>query len=130
MPGSWDNLVTQDIESMEILKDAAATAIYGSRAANGVVLVTTKAASQGKLNIEVESYVGMNDYNFIKMQSAEKYAELIRDVMRYQTYGVMNAELWQNSPIDTRKGLEMFNSTWAENYYEKGINFDWQKAVL
>src|SRR5699024_1947209 len=37
MPGSWDNLISQDIESMEILKDAAATAIYGSRAANGVV---------------------------------------------------------------------------------------------
>lgn len=130
MPGSWDNLVSQDIESMEILKDAAATAIYGSRAANGVVLVTTKAASQGKLNIEVGSYVGMNDYNFIKMQSAEKYAELIRDVMRYQTHGAMNAELWQNSSIDTRKGLEMFNSTWAENYYEKGINFDWQNALF
>lgn len=130
MPGSWDNLVTQDIESMEILKDAAATAIYGSRAANGVVLVTTKFASQGKLNIEVGSYVGMNDYDFIKMQSAEKYAELIRDVMRYQTHGIMNAELWQNSFIDTRMGLEMFNSTWAENYYEKGINFDWQNALF
>ncbi|NLH29396.1 MAG: TonB-dependent receptor plug domain-containing protein [Bacteroidales bacterium] len=132
MPGSWDNLVSQDIASMEILKDAAATSIYGSRASNGVVLVTTKAAAQGisKLNIEVNSYVGMNRYNFIKMQSAEKYAELIRDVMRYQTHGIMNPDLWENSFIDTRKGMEMFNATWAENYYEKGINFDWQKALF
>lgn len=63
MPGSWDNLVSQDIASMEILKDAAATAIYGSRAANGVVLVTTKSASQGKLSIEVGSYIGINTYD-------------------------------------------------------------------
>ena len=130
MPGSWDNLVSQDIASMEILKDAAATAIYGSRAANGVVLVTTKAAAQGKLTIEVGSFLGINTYDFIKMQSAEKYAELIRDVMRYQTHGIMNKELWENTFIDTRKGLEMFNSTWAENYYDKGINFDWQEALF
>lgn len=130
MPGSWDNLVSQDIASMEILKDAAATAIYGSRAANGVVLVTTKSASQGKLSIEVGSYIGINTYDFIKMQSAEKYAELIRDVMRYQTHGVMNKELWENTFIDTKKGMEMFNSTWAENYYENGINFDWQEALF
>ncbi|MDD2299546.1 MAG: TonB-dependent receptor [Fermentimonas sp.] len=132
MPGSWDNLVNQDIESMEILKDAAATAIYGSRAANGVVLVTTKAARDGisKVNIEVNSFIGLNDYDFIKMQSAEKYAELIRDVMRYQTHGAMNAELWQNSSIDTKRGMEMFNSTWAENYYNKGINYNWQEALF
>ncbi|MFV0268719.1 MAG: carboxypeptidase-like regulatory domain-containing protein, partial [Draconibacterium sp.] len=132
MPGSWDNLVSQDIESMEILKDAAATAIYGSRASNGVVLVTTKSAAKGvsKLNIEIGSYIGINKYNFIKMQSAEKYAELIRDVMRYQTHGVMDQELWKNSPIDTQKGMEMFHSTWATNYYEKGINFDWQDAIF
>jgi len=132
MPGSWDNLASQDIASMEILKDAAATAIYGSRAANGVVLVTTKSAKDGasKVNIEVSSYVGVNDYGFIKMQSAEKYAELIRDVMRYQTHGVMNADLWHNSSIDTRRGMEMFNATWAENYYDKGINYDWQEALF
>lgn len=132
MPGSWDNLVSQDIESMEILKDAAATAIYGSRASNGVILVTTKSAAKGisKINVEIGTYVGINNYNFIKMQSAEKYAELIRDVMRYQTHGVMDTELWENSPIDTKRGMEMFHSTWATNYYDKGINFDWQKALF
>ncbi len=132
MPGSWDNLVSSDVESMEILKDAAATAVYGSRAANGVILVTTKAAARGinKLNVEIGSYVGVNRYEFIRMQSAEKYAELIRDVMRYQTHGAANPDLWENSHIDTRTGMEMFHSTWATNYYEKGINFDWQKALF
>ncbi|GAA4436010.1 TonB-dependent receptor [Ravibacter arvi] len=132
MPGNWDNLVSTDVESMEVLKDAAATAIYGSRAANGVVLVTTKSAAKGanRMSIEVGGYAGVNRYNFIPMQSAEKYAELIRDVMRYQTHGAVNTEAWQNSTIDTRRGLEMFNSTWASNYYDKGINYDWQKALF
>ncbi|HZH72234.1 MAG TPA: SusC/RagA family TonB-linked outer membrane protein [Mariniphaga sp.] len=132
MPGSWDNIVSQDIASMEILKDAAATAIYGSRAANGVILITTKTAArdQNKINIEVNSYAGFNHYDFIKMQSAEKYAELIRDVMRYQTHGAMDKNLWENSPIDTKRGMEMFHSTWATNYYDKGVDFDWQKALF
>lgn len=48
MPGSWENVSSEDIESMEILKDAAATAVYGSRAANGVILITTKSAKKGE----------------------------------------------------------------------------------
>lgn len=47
-----------DIESIEVLKDASATAIYGSRGANGVVLVTTKRGKLGQPNIEFETYVG------------------------------------------------------------------------
>lgn len=48
-----------DIESMEILKDASATAIYGARAANGVVLITTKRGSSQKAKVEISSYVGV-----------------------------------------------------------------------
>lgn len=130
MPGSWDNLSTEDIESMEILKDAAATAIYGSRAANGVILITTKSAKTGgKFNVEVNSYVGVNTYDFIEMQSPEKYNAMIRDVMRFQTHG-LDKSAWENSDIDLRKGLEMFNSLWADNYFNKGITFDWQKALF
>jgi TonB-linked SusC/RagA family outer membrane protein len=47
-----------DIESVEILKDGAATAIYGSRAANGVILITTKKGKSGKLNVNYDMYVG------------------------------------------------------------------------
>lgn len=48
-----------DIESMEILKDASATAIYGARAANGVVLITTKRGSMQKAKVEINSFVGV-----------------------------------------------------------------------
>lgn len=51
VPGSFYALNADDIESMEVLKDAASTAIYGARAANGVVIVTTKKGKRGKTNI-------------------------------------------------------------------------------
>ena len=63
MSGSIDNLNPQDIESIEILKDASATAIYGSRGANGVVLVTTKKGTKGEMHI---SYSGSFTYETIK----------------------------------------------------------------
>jgi len=51
MTGGIDNLNPGDIESIDILKDASATAIYGSRGANGVVIVTTKQGKNGKTTI-------------------------------------------------------------------------------
>ncbi|WP_211229772.1 TonB-dependent receptor [Olivibacter sitiensis] len=55
------DLNPSDIESMEILKDAAATAIYGARAANGVVLITTKRGKSGKATIVISSYGGISE---------------------------------------------------------------------
>ena len=61
--GSIENLNPQDIESIEILKDASSTAIYGSRGANGVILVTTKKGTKGEMHI---SYSGSFTYETIK----------------------------------------------------------------
>lgn len=57
--GGLNNIDPKDIESLEVLKDASAAAIYGSRAANGVILITTKKGSNnGKINIGIDSYYG------------------------------------------------------------------------
>lgn len=56
--GGLNTIAPNDIESIEVLKDASASAIYGSRAANGVVLITTKKGKSGKLNVTIDSYVG------------------------------------------------------------------------
>ncbi len=56
--GGLNTISPNDIESIEVLKDASASAIYGSRAANGVVLITTKKGKSGKLSISLDSYVG------------------------------------------------------------------------
>ncbi|MCG8309042.1 MAG: TonB-dependent receptor [Cytophagales bacterium] len=58
--GDINSINVNDIASMEVLKDASATAIYGSRGANGVVLITTKSGSQGPAKIEVETFYGVS----------------------------------------------------------------------
>jgi TonB-linked SusC/RagA family outer membrane protein len=63
-----------DIASMEVLKDASATAIYGSRAANGVILITTKTGSAGKTKVTIDSYIGFTQpYNLFKTYNAREY---------------------------------------------------------
>ena len=58
--GSINNLNPNDIESIEVLKDASSTAIYGSAGANGVIIVTTKQADKGRLSVDFDAYVGIN----------------------------------------------------------------------
>lgn len=63
-----------DVKSMTVLKDAAATAIYGSRSAGGVVVITTKSGAKGKSNIDIEYYSGVNfATNLPKMLNANQY---------------------------------------------------------
>ena len=59
--GDINSLNINDIESMEVLKDASATAIYGSRGANGVVLITTKSGKQGPAKIELDAFYGVSN---------------------------------------------------------------------
>ena len=69
-----------DIESIEVLKDASASAIYGSRGSNGVVIITTKSGKSGKMRISYDASFGMQEVsNMIDMLDAYQYAELSRD---------------------------------------------------
>lgn len=71
------------IESLDILKDASASAIYGSRAANGVVLITTKAGKEGKPQMSYQGYYGVQTFtNFIPMLNSQQYADLNNDASR------------------------------------------------
>lgn len=78
--GGLNNLSPKDIASMEVLKDASATAIYGSRGANGVVLITTKKGKAGKTIIEFDSYIGVQQpTNKIDMLNATEFATLANE---------------------------------------------------
>ncbi len=72
------NINTADIVSMDVLKDASATAIYGSRGANGVVIITTRKGSAGGLKINYTNNVGMRTAaNLVQMANAEEYANYV-----------------------------------------------------
>src|SRR5699024_5773435 len=77
VPGSFYALNSADIASIEVLKDAAATAIYGARAANGVVLVTTKSGAQGKTQISYKTSYTTNHLpptpNYLRAENFIRY---------------------------------------------------------
>ena len=101
-------LQPNDIESMEILKDASATAIYGSRAANGVVLITTKKGKAGKTKVEFESgYTIQSPSKKMDLMNASEYAE------------------FTNQWLITQKKAAYF-----ENPASLGEGTNWQDLVL
>ncbi len=112
------NLNPNEIESIEILKDASATAIYGSRGANGVVMITTKRGKAGQNRIDFESYYGMQEVqNTIPMLNATEYAQLVNDAQTNagraaiftpeQVAGFGEGTNWQN---------EIFQNAPIQNY--------------
>ena len=102
------------IESIEVLKDADATAIYGSRGANGVVLISTKKGQQGQTTFIINSRTGFSTI-------AQK-----RDVLNTEQYLEMRREAFANDGISTYPATAYdVNGTWDENRYT-----DWQEALI
>lgn len=84
VPGAQlENINPDDIEKIDILKDASSTAIYGSRATNGVVIVTTKKGSDGAPQVSYSGSVGFKDYWYKPdMMNGEQYVKLAREYGR------------------------------------------------
>ena len=103
-----------DIESLEVLKDADATAIYGSRGANGVVLVTTKKGRAGKTAFALNATKGYGEVTrFMKLMDTRQYL-------------AMRAEAFTNDGITEYPATAYdINGTWDPNRYT-----DWQKELL
>ncbi|MEM1135494.1 MAG: SusC/RagA family TonB-linked outer membrane protein, partial [Bacteroidota bacterium] len=78
----------QDIESIEVLKDAAATAIYGSRGANGVILITSKKGKAGRTRVSYDGYYGVSRViNQVDMMNGEEFAAMKRESRRFDADG-------------------------------------------
>lgn len=81
--GGMGEISPSDIESMEVLKDASATAIYGSRGANGVIIITTKQGKEGRTQIDYNGYVGVQTIqNKLELMNGAEYAEYTREAYR------------------------------------------------
>jgi len=80
LSGSPNSINPNDIESMDILKDASATAIYGSRGANGVILITTKSGKTGKTQVTLDSYYGVQKIGkTLDLMNAKEFAMLANE---------------------------------------------------
>lgn len=95
IPGSPDNLTPNDIESIDILKDAASTAIYGSRGANGVIIVTTKSGKEGRMTVDFDSYLGTQKiWRKLPLMNAEEFATMAN--IAYFNAGMDSNPAWKN----------------------------------
>jgi len=104
-----NGLNPNDIESIDVLKDAASAAIYGARAANGVILVTTKQGKAGKLSIQYDGFVGWsNAYKVPAMLDAKQYMQVVTET-NFNTYGT--ATNWSN--IVPQAVLDKVNQGWG-----------------
>lgn len=115
-----------DIESIEILKDASATAIYGSRGANGVVIITTKRGKAGKAEITAETSFGMQSIaNKLTMLNSQQYAE-------YVAQGRDNAHVFAggsaSDPNELRAGSRQVRPEFR-NPSSITTNTDWQDVI-
>jgi TonB-linked SusC/RagA family outer membrane protein len=104
-----NNVSPADIESVDVLKDASAAAIYGSRAANGVVLITTRLGKPGKTAIQFNTNIGVQ-------KLAKKYE-------------VLNAEEWANVSNAAHDAAGLPRLAIAANPSSLGAGTDWQDAI-
>jgi len=123
----------EDIESMEILKDASATAIYGSRGANGVILITTKRGKAGKTKIDINSsYSTQKEINRLDLLNADQFVGLIKEVNPSYAGGGTNTDwqdlIFRNGNIQNHQ-LSFSGGNDAIHYYVSGAYFD-QKGVI
>lgn len=122
------NINPEDIENITIAKDAASTAIYGSRAANGVVYVTTKKGKKGKAVISFDSYYGVSKVQRLPtLLSAQQYVDFKNNALK-------NAGLYVNNPAspagDVYFGLgtdangNTINTRWFDYIYRTGKEYN------
>lgn len=105
-----------DIESIEILKDASAAAIYGSRAGAGVLLITTKKGRQGRARVGYETWAGYTSaYNLIPVLNAQEYTDLKNE-------GLTNAGTPPNGTSIGFRTMPGVDTDWYDYVYRKGFS--------
>jgi TonB-linked SusC/RagA family outer membrane protein len=109
----------QDIQSIDVLKDAAATAIYGARGANGVIVITTKSGRSGKLKVAYNGFTGVK--NLLKSL----------DVLNPYDFVVYQSERTRGSSTDSTSFANNFGRTWDTLSNYKNVNpVNWQDETF
>jgi len=123
-PGTILN--SNDVESIQVLKDAASAAIYGAQAANGVIIITTKRAKQGECRVTFDATLTLQTYNSgLDMLNADQWGEVYWSAYKY-TYGVTpsSSELYGNGATPKLQSYTNLNGV-AVNPQ----NTDWEKEI-
>ncbi|WP_026837313.1 SusC/RagA family TonB-linked outer membrane protein [Gillisia sp. JM1] len=127
-----DNISSEDITTIDILKDASSLAIYGTRAANGVIIVTTKSGKIGKMQIDVSSYFGIKEVlSKVDMANARgfvNYSNLAFGNQRFELDQQYDTDFFDeitrtgtvtNHYVSISGGSEKMTSYFSANYFEE-----------
>lgn len=136
--GSLSDISPDDIKSVDILKDASATAIYGSRGANGVILVTSKKGGKGeKLEVTYNGYYGLKSAIYYPMMTGSEFVALRKAAKVYATNGIdesddVNTD-WQSmfyrTGIQTNHDISLTGGT-QKGSYKFGAGYNKDEAVI
>jgi TonB-linked SusC/RagA family outer membrane protein len=127
MAGGINDLNPRDIESIEVLKDASATAIYGSRGANGVVLITTRQGKAGATNITLDSYGAYQaPLRRVRVFNGPEFAEYKREANRARNQYRCNPGVAVCDSADA----QLFGRDGTLPALQAGLWTDWQDLVL
>jgi TonB-linked SusC/RagA family outer membrane protein len=129
---SYQDINPNDIQSMEVLKDAASTAIFGAKGANGVVIISTKRGTSGKPHISAGAYYGQTQVaGYPKPMTGPEYADLKRQA--YRTAGVWNSpaddsKVW-TTPADLAAVQSGVSTYWPGYLIKNGSQQDYNIGV-
>ena len=124
--GSLSSISPSDIESMTVLKDASAAALYGARGANGVVMITTKKGVEGRSNIMWRSTFGWSSratkrYDHVNQK---EYVQLVYEALRNEA--IDNGNSWADAEAIARNGL---SGRLGGEQYNPFKNYTWDKLI-
>ncbi|MPR32878.1 SusC/RagA family TonB-linked outer membrane protein [Cytophagaceae bacterium SJW1-29] len=136
LAGGYEDMNPSDVASMEILKDATATAIYGARGANGVVLISTKrGAAKGKTTVSYDTYAGVSKpLDKVQLFSGPEFAEFVREAYR-ATGGYKDANgnavpTGVADPVADAKVAVLGGDPAVAKGIANGTDTDWQSLIL
>ena len=128
MPGDYSTMNPNDIESIEVLKDASSTAVYGSSGSNGVVIITTKKGTEGKMNVNFNTYVGFNGWSVLpKMRSGDSFINTVRLAQQEAGTYIDDTELLD--PAIYEAYLKGQNIDWADVMMQTGVVQNYSLSV-
>ena len=129
MDNGLQNVDINDIESIDVMKDASATAIYGARGSNGVVLITTKSGKEGKTRINYNSYLSFESLsNTLKMLNVEDYVKYQYEYQTLRNQESSWATMFGGNTSDPNFYSNAFGR--IENDYRNRQGIDWQNLVF
>lgn len=128
--GGFNDINPDDIESIDVLKDASATAIYGSRGANGVVLVTTKRGKVGRTSVNYDAFYGASTImRYADLMGGDAFAEYKRESRRAVINPSTGKPLYNDEDPNADVNSGIFDAVELQSIAE-GRSTDWQRLMI